>query len=150
MDAVSYPDEKVADYITENYIALRIASSAEPYAKDFMVKWTPRIFILDAAGQIHQSSMGFFPPEEFVPFLELGLAKADFNLDYLKECGQHLDHLLTEYPQSSSAPEAVYLKGVTAYKIGGEAGPLKDAYNTLQERYPDSEWAQRALPYRLL
>jgi hypothetical protein len=35
-------------------------------------------------------------------------------------------------------------------KLSGEAGPLKDAYNTLNDRYPDSEWAQRTQPYRLL
>ena len=150
MDAVTYPDEKVTDYINEKYVALRIASNAEPYSIDFMVKWTPRIFLLDAAGQIHQASMGFFPPEDFIPFLELGLAKADFNLDHLEECKQHLDRLLEEYPESTSAPEAVYLQGVADYKISGQGEPLKNAYKILQARYPDNEWAQRALPYRLL
>jgi hypothetical protein len=150
MDAVTYPDDKVTDYISEKYIALRLANSAEPYATDYMVKWTPRIIILDAAGHIHQSTIGFLPPEEFIPCLELALAKADFNLNHLEECKNHLDHILNDHPKCLSAPEAVYYKGVTDCKLSGEAGPLKDAYNTLKDRYPDSEWAQRAQPYRLL
>ncbi len=150
MDAVTYPDEKVADYISEKYVALRLANDAEPYVSDFMVKWTPRIVILDAAGQIHQSTVGFSSPEEFIPSLELALAKADFNLDHIEECKMHLDLILNDHPKSLSAPEAVYLKGVTNYKLSGEAGPLKDAYNKLKDRYPDSEWTQRAMPYRLL
>jgi hypothetical protein len=150
MDAVTYPDEKVTDYISNKYIALRLANNAEPYASDFMVKWTPRIIVFDAAGQIHQSTIGFSSPEEFIPFLELALAKADFNLNHLEECKIHLDLILNNHPNSFSAPEAVYYKGVTDYKLSGEAGPLKDAYNTLKDRYPDSEWTQRAAPYRLL
>ena len=150
MDAVTYPDDKVTDYISGKYIALRLANNAEPYATDYMVKWTPRIIILDAAGQIHQSTIGFFSAEEFIPCLELALAKADFNLNHLEESKIHLDLILNNHPKSLSAPEAIYFMGVTDYKLSGEAGPLKDAYNKLKDQYPDSEWTQRAMPYRLL
>ncbi len=150
MDAVTYPNEKVTDFISENFIALRIASDAEPYAADFMVNWTPRIIVLDSFGLTHQSTVGFLPPEEFIASLELGLAKGEFDLKNFDDCKKHLDRILEAQPQSTSAPEAVYLRGVSAYKLGGDAGPLKDAYRTLQDKYPESEWAQRALPYRLL
>ena len=150
MDAVTYPDDNVIAYVRQNYIGLRIGSDTEPYCVDFMVKWTPRIIVLDSYGLVHQSTVGFFPPEEFVPSLELGLAKSAFNQDRLKECKKHLEKILAEHPNSGSAPEAVFFQGVTAYKLTDKAGPLKDAYNTLQEKYPESGWVKRALPYRLL
>ena len=150
MDAVTYPDDKVIAYVRQNYIGLRIGSATEPYCVDFMVKWTPRIIVLDSYGLVHQSMVGFLPPEDFVPFLELGLAKTAFNHDRLEECKKHLEKILAEHPKSSSAPEAVFLQGVTTYKLTDKAEPLKDAYNTLREMYPQSEWVKRALPYRLL
>ncbi len=150
MDAVTYPDEKVINFISENFIPLRIASSEEPYATDFMVRWTPRIIVLDSFGLIHLSNVGFLTAEEFIPSLKLGLAKTDFDLNNLDGCKKHLDRILEAYPQSLSAPEAIFLRGVTAYKLSNQAAPLKEAYQTLKEKYPESEWAQRALPYRLL
>ncbi len=150
MDAVTYPDEKVAAYIDRNYIPLRIASDAEPYSTDFMVQWTPRTIVVDSFGSIHQSEVGFFPPENFIPALELGLAKTAFDEDRLDACTKHLATILTDYPNSAAAPEAVYLQGVTNYKTTHQAGPLKDAYNSLKDTYPNSEWVTRALPYRLL
>jgi len=150
MDAVTYPDEKVADYINEKFVALRIPNDAQPYAGDFSVSWTPRIIILDPAGKIHQSNVGYFPPEEFIPALVLGLAKVDFDQQCLDDCLKHLDCILGGHPKSYSAPEAVYYKGVTQYKISGEAEPLKEAYKTLKEQYPGSTWVFRAWPYSKL
>lgn len=115
-----------------------------------MVKWTPTIFVLDQSGIIHQSIVGFLPPEEFIPALELGLAKVDFDLDCLDECQHHLNRILGSHPRSASAPEAVYLLGVTRFKMTEQSGALKEAYYQLQERYPDSDWTRRASPYRLL
>lgn len=150
MDAVTYPHETVADYLDDSFIALRLAYDAQPYAETYMVKWTPSIFVLDPDGKAHRSTVGFFPPEEFIPVLELGLAKTDFDLDCLEECRKHLNRILTTHPHSSSAPEAVFLKGVTKYKMSGEARFLKEAFYQLQERYPESEWTFRASPYGLL
>lgn len=150
MDAVTYPDEEVAGYIDDSFVALKMAYNTQPFADDFKVKWTPSIFVLDQSGNIHQSIVGFLPPEEFIPALELGLAKVDFDLDCLDECQHHLNRILGSYPRSASAPEAVYLLGVTRYKMTEQSGALKEAYYQLQERYPDSDWTRRASPFRLL
>jgi len=150
MDAVTYPDEKVTDFIYNNFIPLRIAGNEEPYAADFMVNWTPRIIVLDSVGLSHQSTVGFLPPEDFIASLELGLAKADFDSHNLEGCKRRLSRILEGFPQSTSAAEAVFLLGVTSYKLSSQTGPLKEAYQTLQEKYPESEWTKRALPYRLL
>lgn len=150
MDAVTYPDSKVAVFVSENIIPLRIAHNAEPLATDFNVKWTPNLIVLDPDGKEHHRVVGFLPPDQFIPFLLLGMAKQHFDRNQLDKALTHLERLLTDYPRSDSAPEAVYLQGVCRYKSQHDVRALKEAYERLTGRYPASEWAKRAQPYRLL
>lgn len=150
MDAVTYPDETVADFITDNLIALRLKYDTEPYASQFQVKWTPDIIILGPDGKAHQQSVGFMHAKDFIAFLELGMAKVDFDSDCFEDSLEHLENILSRFKDTPSAPEAVFLRGVNNYKKSGSPGPLKDAYEKLQADYPDNPWAKRASPYRLL
>ncbi len=150
MDAVTYPNDKVIEFIQKNMIPLRVAFDAKPLSTDFDVKWTPTLITLDANGKEHQRSVGFLPPEELIPSLLLGIAKSYFNRERFSEALSNLDQLLADYPKSDAAPEATYLRGVCRYKSTHDPKPLKGAYEQLQANYPSSEWTKRAYPYRLL
>ncbi len=150
MDAVTYPNEKVIEFIQKQMIPLRVAFDAKPLSTDFNVKWTPTLITLDAKGKEHQRTVGFLPPEELIPSLLLGIAKSYFNQERFNEALSHLDKLLADYPKSDAAPEAIYLRGVCRYKSTHDPKPLKGAYEQLQANYPSSEWTKRAYPYRLL
>lgn len=150
MDAVTYPEKKVIDFISDYLIPLRVAFDAQPMAKDFRINWTPTLVILDPEGKEHYRSVGFLPADELIPSLLLGLAKVHFELDQFPETLLNLDRLIGDFPKSIAAPEAIFLRGVTGYKSTHEAKPLKRAYEKLQAQYPSSEWAQKASPYRLL
>jgi len=150
MDAVTYPDEKVIEFFQKNMIPLRIAFDSLPLATQFNLKWTPTLIILDAQGKEHQRTIGFLPPEELIPSLLLGIAKVHFNQERLSEALATLEKIISEYPKSGSAPEAIYLRGVCAFKNTHNPKHLKEAYESLQTHYPSSEWTQRAFPYRLL
>jgi hypothetical protein len=147
MDAVTYPNLTVAKYVNDNVVPLRIGNEEQPYAGEFKVKWTPRLFVLDPGGSSHHDALGFFPPDEMVPFLKLGQAKHSFNNDQLDEAAETLDHLLLESSGSGSAPEAVFLRGVARFKKTHEKAYLKDVYRILKFDYPASMWAQRGFPY---
>lgn len=54
--------------------------------------------------------------------------------------------ILKEHSWSESAPEAIHCRGVTRYKSTHNSKPLKDAYEELVSRYPESEWTRRAYP----
>lgn len=149
MDAVTYPDSRVKKFIEETMIPLRIQYN-EPLATDFNVKWTPTIVTLDSEGKEHHRTVGFFEPEELIPSLLLGITKVYFDADQFDDALVHLNKLLNDYPKSSSAPEAIYLKGVCLYKSKNDPKPLKEACEKLRADYPESEWAKRAYPYRLL
>ncbi|KKO17898.1 MAG: hypothetical protein DCC43_08140 [Candidatus Brocadia sp.] len=150
MDTVSYPDEKVIKFLNNFVIPLRVRHDAQPLATDFSIKWTPTLVILDSDGKEHHRTVGFLSPEELIPSLLLGIAKLHFDLNAFKEALSNLEKILFDFPKSSSAPEAIYLKGVCSYKDTKNPRGLKEAYEQLQARYPESEWTKRAYPYRLL
>ena len=150
MDAVTYPNDRVIRFISENMIPLRVAFDARPLSADFNIKWTPAIITLDPDGNEHHRTVGFLAPQELIPSLLLGIGKSYFETDQFDEALGSLERLLEEYPESGSAPEALYLRGVCRYKNTQNPEPLKAAYEQLTVEYPSSEWTKRAYPYRLL
>ena len=150
MDAVTYPNDSVVEFIQKRLIPLRAAFDAKPLSTNFNIKWTPTLIVLDENGKEHYRTVGFFPPEELIPSLLLGIAKSHFDLERFSEALSTLDKIIAEYPKSDSAPEAVYLRGVCKYKSTHKPQPFKEAYEQLQANYSSSEWTKRAYPYRLL
>jgi hypothetical protein len=149
MGAVTYPNVKVADFVMGSMVPLQVLADS-PLADEFKVKWTPTIVVLDYYGKEHHRTVGFFPPEEFIPSLLLGMGTIEFDTDQFNNAIIHFDRLLADYPKSGAAPEAIYLRGVSRYKSSHDPKPLKEAYEKLKAEYPASEWTQRAQPYSLL
>jgi TolA-binding protein len=149
MGAVTYPDLKVVEFVEETLIPLQLQADSE-IAEDFIVRWTPTLIILDTNGKEHSRTIGYIAPEEFAPAILLGIAKMHFDLRQFDSAIQCLEKIISTYPWSFAAPEAVYYRGVCGYKTTHEAGPLKKAYEDIAKEYPYSEWVKRALPYRLL
>ncbi|MGD9032439.1 MAG: hypothetical protein PVJ69_12515 [Desulfobacteraceae bacterium] len=150
MDAVSYPDSGVTSFINDHMIPLRIPFDAEPHAKDFNVKWTPTIVTLDSNGKEHHRTVGFLAPEDLIASLLLGMGKVHFDADKFDDALANLDKVTADYSKSNSAPEAIFFRGVSGYKSSQDPKKLKEAYERLEAEYPDSEWTQRAYPYRLI
>jgi hypothetical protein len=150
MDAVTYPNDKVKAFIQENLIAVKLPYDAQPLAGQFKVTWTPTFVILDQDGQEHHRAVGFEPPEEYIPFLIMGMAKINFDKEDYPKAIALLEQIMGTYPQSAVAAESVYLQGVSRFKTTHQKQYLKQAYETLKAKYPNSEWVKRAEPYSLL
>lgn len=150
MGAVTYPNEKVVEFIERNLVPIQVLFDSQPLAGKFNVQWTPTVIILDEEGKEHHRTVGFLSPEEFIPSLMLGAVKCHFDRGKFSEAIALIDEVLKDYPKSDAAPEAVYLRGVALYKKTHSAESLKEAYKRLQAEYPSSEWARRSQPYRLL
>lgn len=150
MGAVTYPEKTVVEFIEKDLIPLQIQFDEEPLASQFRVKWTPTLVVLDAKGEEHHRTVGFLDPDQLISSLMLGIAKAAFDGDSFDTALEYLERVLADYPESNSAPEAIYLRGVSLYKRTKDPKPLKEAYEKLSDTYPDSEWTKRAYPYRLL
>lgn len=150
MDAVTYPETAVVDFIQKNLIPLRIQSDTQPIAATFNITWTPTLVTLDAGGKEHYRTTGFLAPRELIPSLLLGIAKSHFDREQFTKALSTIQTLLEGYPGSDASPEAIFLKGVALYKSTHDAKPLKQAYEQLRAEHPASEWTKRAYPYRLL
>ena len=150
MGAVTYPNERVVEYIKRHMVPVQVLSDSQPLATNFNIQWTPTVITLDEEGKEHHRTIGFLSPEEFIPSLMLGTAKCHFDRERFGEAIARIEGILKDYPKSDAAPEAVYLRGVALYKSTHRAEHLKEAYKRLQREYPSSEWAKRAQPYRLL
>ena len=87
---------------------------------------------------------GFFPADDFLAQLELGLAKLDFQSERYEEARKRFRKIYEEHPASGAAPEALYWSGVSAYKATNDAQHLKATGILLKEKYPDSEWLRKA------
>ena len=150
MDAVTYPDEKVISLIKNLYIPLQVAHDAKPLATEFNIKWTPTLITLGPDNREHHRTVGFLAPEDFIANSLLGAGKFHFDNDRYPEALSFFENIVADYPQSDVAAEAIFLQGISRYKNSGERKHLKEAYESLRSLYPDSEWAKRAYPYRLL
>ena len=150
MGTVTYPDSRVAEFVNSRMIPIQMLYDAQPYASAYSVKWTPTMIVLDGDGKEHHRIVGFLPPEEFIPGLLLGIGKTAFDRDELDRAAADLDKIVSAYPRSAAAPEAMYLRGVVQFKKSHQGEPLKAAFEQLKRDYPESEWAKRAAPYGLL
>ena len=150
MDAVTYPDKKELDFLQKNYIPLQIPFDAKPLSQDFNVKWTPTLITLGADMREHHRTVGFLDPDGFIASFLLGIGKYNFDNERYPEALTFFERVIAEKPQSDSVAEAIYLRGVSRYKNSGDRKPLKEIYEILSSRFPDSEWTGKAYPYRLL
>lgn len=149
MDAVTYPEEKVIDFIVGQTIPLRV-SSTDALADQFNVQWTPTLVVLDDEGKEHSRTVGYLGPAEIAPILLLAIAKAYFNREENEQALAVYKKLIAEYPASDQIPEAVFFYGVVMYKHTHEPKHLRAAYDRLTAEHPGHEWTKRAYPYRLI
>ncbi|MBI5248613.1 MAG: tetratricopeptide repeat protein [Desulfomonile tiedjei] len=150
MDAVTYPEEKVIEFIHENFIPVRVPFDHKPLASDFNIKWTPTIITVDPDGKEHFRTVGFLAAPDLIASLLLAIGKTHFEHEHFDKAIAVFESLLSSHPKSSYAPEAIYLRGVSQYKSTHNPKPLKAAYERLSADYPNDEWTKRAYPYRLI
>jgi hypothetical protein len=150
MDAVAYIDPEVIAFVNKNLVPLRIAAADPVLGPKFRIKWTPALLILEFDGSEHYRTLGFYPPEELLPSLLLGMGKAFFDRPDRVLAGKMFLRVIEEFPESPLTPEAIYLNGVSRYIEGHDVGNLIGIYERLAADYPHSPWLTRADPYRLI
>ena len=150
MDKVTFRNAEVIKFVEDNVIPMRVRFDNKLITTMFNIHWTPTFLLLDSEQMEHHRLVGFLAAHEFVPALMLGIDKMYFDNDQLDNALTNLDKLLSDYPESDSAPEAIYLRGVTMFKSTHDPGQLREAHKKLIHDYPKSEWTKRSDPYRLL
>ena len=148
MDAVTYPDPAVVEFIQHSMIPLRIHSDNEVLALKFKLRWTPTLITLDKEGNEHYRTIGFLRPQALISSLILGIGKMRFDEGQYQSAISNFDKLIAMSSKNDFVAEAVYYRGVARSKLTNNFESMKEAYDKLLQDYPDSEWTQRASPYK--
>ncbi len=111
MDTVTYPNPRTVEFVNRYMIAVRAHTNSLPqWATRFVIQYTPTVITLDGDGKEHHRTVGFLPPEEFIPSLMLGIGKAHFEAKEFTKAKAMLEWLLMEFPHSQAASAASDLK----------------------------------------
>ena len=149
MDAVTYPQKAVQDILAESVIPVRIPFD-NPLSGQYAITWIPALVSFDWNGGEHYRTVGFMDPAEMVPSLMFGCVKVYGDLGHFDTAFAAIEKIMSNYPQSDAAPEALFARGVYGYKSKHDPTLLKQAYEQLEAYYPQNLWTKRAYPYRLL
>jgi thioredoxin-related protein len=150
MNTGPYSNEKVQKFIMENFIPLKSQcfwDKPTELMQKFEIKWTPTLIVHDAEGKEHHRTVGYLPVDDLIAQLTLAKGKIYFNTERFPEAITQFQTVIDQYPDTGAAPEAIFLAGVAGYKRTHDAKFLRQIYDRLTAKYPQSEWARRAEAY---
>lgn len=153
MNTGPYSNEKVQDFIQDNFIPLKTQCFFDKPVElmaQFNITWTPTLIIHDKHGKEHHRILGFVPIDDLLAHLELGRAKVFFDTGHFNDAIRAFNSVIELHPAAGATPEAVFYLGVAEYKKYHDASSLRRAYDALTAKYPESEWARRAEPYSVI
>jgi hypothetical protein len=151
MDTGPYSNEKVQKYLAEEFIPVKSQcfwDKRTELMKQFDIAWTPTLIVHDLTGREHHRVVGFVPIDDFLAHLKLGKGKTFFNRFRFAEAIAELTAGIEQHPDAGAAPETIFFLGVAKYWKSHDPKGLRWAYDTLTARFPQSEWARRAQPYK--
>jgi len=119
MDAVTYPDPRTVEFLRRFMVPFRAdANRSQALFARFQIQYTPTEIVLDSEGREHLRSVGFLQPQEFIPQLMLGIAKAMYNNNNSSGSLTMLKRLLSEFPGSRAAGESAWLRKACLQRLG--------------------------------
>src|SRR5438034_11308234 len=134
MDTVTYPDQRVAQFIQGHFIPVRVGVKENTdLVEDYLVSWTPNVVIADDLGKVHYRVEGYLPPEEFVAHLSLGIGKYWLNRQQLALARERFDEVTRRHPGTDAGAEALYWLGVAQYKLSHDPAQLRPSWQRLAQ-----------------
>ncbi len=150
MGAVTYPNERVAKFISLNFIPVQIQTANKELMQRFAVSWTPTLILLGADGREHYRVVGYFTPDDLIATFMTAKGRWALDTEQLPEARAMFEEVISCYPDKEAAAEALFFLGVVRYKMSHDPKPLREAYDELNAKFPQSSWAKQAAHYRLI
>lgn len=137
------------EFISRNFVPVRIhvKERLQDFAR-FNAVWTPTLSLCEADGTERHRFVGFYPLDEFLAQLSLGVAKAAFGRRQFEEALHGFENVAADFPYTDAAPEAVYWAAASAFKATGDGEFLEKGRQALEERCPRSIWTTKATVWR--
>jgi len=105
------------------------------------------VLLLDSEGKESVRLEGYLPNNDFDAALRTGLGRLAFVQKNYSDAERWYGEVVTRYRNSLFAPEAMYWRAVGHYKGTGNHAVLGKAAEELQNTYPSSVWASKAVPW---
>ena len=139
----------MARFIQENFIPARVhvkdqADDFKRFGERYNAQWTRTLLVIDPTGTERHRIEGFLPADDLVAQLTLGLGHSAFARQQWDEAERRFREVVDRFPNSESAPEALYWAGVSRYKGKGKAAALGQTAQAFSQRYQASSWAKKA------
>jgi TolA-binding protein len=100
--------------------------------------------VLDAEGKERYRIEGYLPREEFFAQVKLGLARVAFLGKRFEEAEAIYNEIIQHHPNSASAAEAIYWRGVAQYKRTKDHMVLNAVAKEFAQHFQGSIWAEKA------
>jgi hypothetical protein len=140
-----YPDPRVAEFITSNFVPVKLHIKEQPGMWNrFNIRWTPTILVLSPDGKEQRRVEGYLPADELLGQLELGLGYWAVNRKDWTTAERQFKRAVDEYPDTDAGPEGLYWAGVARYSASHSGEELKELGRQFSKRYTDTSWAKRA------
>ena len=144
MDAVTYPDANVQAMLQAHFVPVKLQTKENAeQVRQFTLLWTPSLIVQDGRGREVQREVGFLPPEDFLPALALGYAKAMFATARASEALRALDGAIERHQHGEYTPQLYYWRATLGYQANHDRAELNTWWGRLQREYPDSTWSTR-------
>lgn len=146
MDTVTYPQEKVAEFVNNFFMPIKIQTDDHPnLTEKYRVPWTPTLIVLGPDGVEYYRDIGYLPPDDFLAHMTLALGRAAFETRNFAVATEHFRTVVDKHPESPVVPEALYLLGVSKNRMnGGTSNDRGAIWKKLVEEHPKTDWAKKA------
>src|SRR5262245_14651947 len=125
MDTVTYPDARVASFVGQQFVPIRVMVKEKPdLAAAFDVIWTPNVVLADDAGKAHYRIEGYLPPEDFLAQLALGLGRHQLERQEYAKAIHHFEEVARRHRGTDAGAQALYWLGVAQYKHSKDPAQL--------------------------
>lgn len=105
------------------------------------------MIITDLDGKERWRLEGYLSKNEFRAFLEMGLARVAFMQKNWADAERLYGGVAEGYPDSRFAAEAIYYRGVSRYSATHDGAELAAVAETFKNKYHDSIWALKSVPW---
>jgi thiol-disulfide isomerase/thioredoxin len=150
LEATTYQDARVASVLNEAFIPV-LYNARQPDVNFELLNckalyaFSPVLITRAADGTEMRRTTGYLPPEDMLLELKIGLAFHALHLQDYEVAYRLLDAGIREHASAKNIPEALWWRGVAAYrKSSSNLLELAEAWAPLVRDYPDSAWADRA------
>lgn len=141
---MTYRDPTVRAAVAARFVPLKLDLAADrAVVRPLNVIWTPTLLFADRRGVVSHQGINFLPPADFLDLLDIGEALVRLRWAEHDRALALLAAVTERHPDSPSAPEAIYWRGIATYLEGRSSPEMYAVWEELRRRFPESIWAKR-------